>query len=648
DRFADAREEDGRAAPGGDPRLDPAVLGVVDGGLDLTVGAIRGAALGDAGTLDGLHLVVVAEGGAATAVLDGVRLAGGSLALRVKARPDGERLRLDGSVAAKGFDVGALARLAGAGSPLAGKLGADLAFAAAGRTASALAESLDASGTVTLAGGSFAGTGLAGLFGDPAADRAEAIAVKATIASLGKPVRAEGTLGLAGRPFGFDATVDARRVLDGHAFPLAVRVTGGKVGLGFDGDVLPAEGAASGRIELRAPSLGALAAVLGRPAEGLPAGALAVTAAIDASARSVAVDGLQVKLGDGGFSGDVSLDFGARPRVGARLRGPLIDIGGMIAGAAGAAGPGAPTAATAADWSDAPLGLEGLRAFDADVSLSADALRYGALTSGPAEARITVAGGKLAVDLPSVALHRGTLTGRVGVDATDAAAAVDVAVRLERVDLAPVLAATLGTGRIGGRASADLSIRGTGGSVRALMRDLAGTASVRVEGGALLGIDVRALLASAASAIVNGLGASPDASTPFTTLAASFDVARGVATTADLALDAPALTARGAGRIDIGGKALALTVTPKLTAPGGGDALSFEVPVVIEGPWASPRIYPDVADILSDPAAAYAKLSRMGGAFAALAGAGVGAGGAGDLGAVFDRLAPGLGGALAG
>ena len=32
------------------------------------------------------------------------------------------------------------------------------------------------------------------------------------------------------------------------------------------------------------------------------------------------------------------------------------------------------------------------------------------------------------------------------------------------------------------------------------------------------------------------------------------------------------------------------------------------IPVVIDGPWAEPRVYPDMAGILDNPDAAYAKL----------------------------------------
>ena len=52
-----------------------------------------------------------------------------------------------------------------------------------------------------------------------------------------------------------------------------------------------------------------------------------------------------------------------------------------------------------------------------------------------------------------------------------------------------------------------------------------------------------------------------------------------------------------------------------MTTEGQGraaDPVGFGIPVVIDGPWAEPRIYPDVAGMLDNPDAAYAKLKEMG------------------------------------
>ena len=52
-----------------------------------------------------------------------------------------------------------------------------------------------------------------------------------------------------------------------------------------------------------------------------------------------------------------------------------------------------------------------------------------------------------------------------------------------------------------------------------------------------------------------------------------------------------------------------------MTTQGQGrasDPVGLGIPVVIDGPWAEPRFYPDMAGILDNPDAAYAKLKEMG------------------------------------
>jgi len=52
-----------------------------------------------------------------------------------------------------------------------------------------------------------------------------------------------------------------------------------------------------------------------------------------------------------------------------------------------------------------------------------------------------------------------------------------------------------------------------------------------------------------------------------------------------------------------------------MTTEGQGrtsDPVGFGIPVLIEGPWSGPRIYPEMQGILDNPDAAYAKLREMG------------------------------------
>jgi AsmA protein len=54
--------------------------------------------------------------------------------------------------------------------------------------------------------------------------------------------------------------------------------------------------------------------------------------------------------------------------------------------------------------------------------------------------------------------------------------------------------------------------------------------------------------------------------------------------------------------------------TRSLEGQGGKkDLEGLGVPVAINGPWAQPSIYPDIAGILENPQAAYQKLSKLGG-----------------------------------
>jgi AsmA protein len=73
----------------------------------------------------------------------------------------------------------------------------------------------------------------------------------------------------------------------------------------------------------------------------------------------------------------------------------------------------------------------------------------------------------------------------------------------------------------------------------------------------------------------------------------------------------------GAGTVDLPAKTLAFRVEPKLVMTtegqgGAADPVGLGIPVAIEGPWAEPRIYLDVAGMLDNPDAAYAKLKELG------------------------------------
>jgi AsmA protein len=125
------------------------------------------------------------------------------------------------------------------------------------------------------------------------------------------------------------------------------------------------------------------------------------------------------------------------------------------------------------------------------------------------------------------------------------------------------------------------------------------------------------MIRALASGTLSGWQDDNQQTTDMTQLSASFRIEKGKATTTDLNLVGPLVRVTGSGSIDLAEKTLALRTEPKLvmTTQGQGrtsDPVGLGIPVVIDGPWAEPRIYPDMAGILDNPDAAYAKLKEMG------------------------------------
>jgi len=173
-------------------------------------------------------------------------------------------------------------------------------------------------------------------------------------------------------------------------------------------------------------------------------------------------------------------------------------------------------------------------------------------------------------------------------------------------------------------------VRSAGTSQRAIMSNMAGTAFVVFQDGAIKGLNVAQMIRSLTASTLSGWQESEEKATDLSQLSASFKIDKGQAQTTDLNLVGPLVKMTGAGTIDLGTKQIGFRVEPKLvmTTEGQGritDPVGLGIPVMISGPWGSPRIYPEMQGILDNPEAAYAKLKDMGKGLFGEKGAGLGA-----------------------
>ena len=346
-------------------------------------------------------------------------------------------------------------------------------------------------------------------------------------------------------------------------------------------------------------------------APGLLQAPLSSKAEVRINGPAVMINGLSGTIGDGAFDGWASVDFASKPLVKLDLDFRRLDLATAPAQTAPQG------AAAAAAWSNDPIELAGLNYVDAQVRLSAAELNIGSAHFAPVALEASLASGILKGTISNLGTYGGLANGTIDIDVS-----LDTPVHAARFDLTgvralPLLSSAAGFDKLDGRLNAKIDVRSNGQSQQAIMSNLAGTVVANFQDGAIKGLNVAQMIRSLASSTLSGWQENREQATDLTQLSASFRIEKGQATTADLNLVGPLVKMTGTGTIDLGARTLALRVEPKLvmTTEGQGrasDPVGFGIPVVIDGPWAAPRIYPDVAGILDNPDAAYAKLKEMG------------------------------------
>jgi AsmA protein len=326
----------------------------------------------------------------------------------------------------------------------------------------------------------------------------------------------------------------------------------------------------------------------------------------------VMINGLSGTLGDGAVNGWASVDIASKPLVKLDLDFQRLDV----AVATGAASPAQPSQASQ-PWSNAPIDLKGLNYVDAQIRVSAAALNIGEAQFAPAAIDAALAGGVLKANVSNLGAYGGQANGDLVVDVSAGDPTYTLRSDLVGVRALPLLKSAADFDKLDGKLQAKIAVRSSGVSPRAIMSNLGGTVFANFADGAIRGINVAQMIRSLTSGTLSGWQEAKEQTTDLTQLAASFRIEKGQATSSDLNLVGPLVRMTGAGTIDLAAKSLAFRVEPKLvmTAEGqgrAGDPVGLGIPVVIDGPWAEPRIYPDMAGILDHPEDAYAKLKQMG------------------------------------
>src|SRR6185369_4992419 len=333
----------------------------------------------------------------------------------------------------------------------------------------------------------------------------------------------------------------------------------------------------------------------------------------------VQINGLTGMFGDGAFNGWASVDVASKPLVKLDLDFQRLNV---------ATAKSAPGAAKA-PWSNATIDINGLNYVDAQARISAAQLNLGGTQFAPAAIEANLAGGVLKLRVANLGTYGGTANGDLTIDASTASPSYTLQTDLTGVRALPLLQGTADFDKLDGKMQAKIAVRSTGNSQRAIMTSMSGTVFVLFQDGQLRGLNVAQMIRSLTASTLNGWQENGQQATDLSQLSASFKIDKGQATTYDLNLVGPLVKVTGVGTIDLGTKQMGFRVEPKLvmTTEGQGrtaDPVGFGIPVIIDGYWSEPRIYPEMSGILENPDQAYAKLREMGKGLFGKDGAGLG------------------------
>jgi AsmA protein len=349
-------------------------------------------------------------------------------------------------------------------------------------------------------------------------------------------------------------------------------------------------------------------------APGLLLDALTGRAEVGANGAVLTVNSLTGAVGKSRFNGQASVDFADKPAVRLNLDLQRIDLAvanaGVSTNAASPAGLDQP-------WSDKPINLDWLNFLDAEMQITAADLRVDRFRFAPASVGVILSNGVLTTGLVRTGIYGGQIQGTLVVDASQAEPSHALRVDLIGVRALPLLSDVASFDGIDGSMQAKIDARGRGTNPRAIISALYGAVDLSVQDGELRSVNIAKMIRFVAAGTLSGWQENKAEKTDLTQLNAFFRLEGGKASTDNLRLLGPLVRVTGAGTADLAAKTLQFRVEPKLVLSlegqgGSADPVGIGVPVVVQGPWGAPRIYPEVAGILDNPEAAYAKLRELG------------------------------------
>ena len=294
------------------------------------------------------------------------------------------------------------------------------------------------------------------------------------------------------RLIGLSDTLKARAL---GRFKLAARISGSLADLSVSGKLDALKGAVSGQgrltglqtspawdfsLKLDNPNAERLLAVAGvdRKPTGQGLGAIKAAFRIAGNAREIRITDIKATLAGVPVKGAVGIALGGkRPKIDADLTAGAVSLDRLLGDDPKQAA-AAPKRRGSNRWSREKIDLSGLRGFDLDLALRADALLRGDIRLDRATVRATLADGILTVRRVAGTAFGGAIEASGTLNAKDGAARAKAVISGRDLESLGALRALADFDRLDGPVSIDLSVQAAGASEFALVSSLAGSGRI--------------------------------------------------------------------------------------------------------------------------------------------------------------------------
>ncbi len=316
--------------------------------------------------------------------------------------------------------------------------------------------------------------------------------------------------------------------------------------------------------------------------------------------RSVALEGLILRLNENRFTGKVNVLDYARPAVNFDLTSDLFDSDKLTGYSASEPGeePVSDKQASPPEDIQIQLPMELLRTLQVDGRIRITKLIAQGLTLSDVLLKIDADKGIINLKPLNMNLYDGSFAGAVRIDATGKEPAYRVSKKLSSFQIGRFLKDFSGDDPVSGVANLNVNLTTRGEWLSQLKSALNGKMAIGIKDGALQGFNLRHEIDSAKARLKGKKMAERSVQkTDFSALSISGVIKNGVFSSDDLNMQAPLVRVGGKGSADLTKETVDYLVNAKLVSTtkgqqGGaaGELSGLLIPVAITGPWLSPEI----------------------------------------------------------